>query len=410
VEQIRETIAQGRAQTDASLGAERASEVSATGPGVTAQRLLDDLIERDRILADERLLRFRDKTDNMFARRRAASPAQRSSGSIEHSVADERIRLEREATDALLGEERQRADIVVDKQRHSHELLGSQVEALREETDEQLGLERGDTDATVTVLAETKSALVDAEEGLSRRGDVLAMVSHDLRSPLSIIAMNAEMLAETTQDDATLEVVKEVTRAAARMERLLADLLDLARIESRTLRVVKRKHDIGTFLAEIYRSYAELFSNRGLTLVVQAPAEPVVASFDHDRVVQVLSNLLGNAMKFTSPNGKAELHVTRRAEGIEFALADSGCGIDPNAVPHVFEPFSQIDSNTRRGLGLGLHICQKIVEAHLGRIWVESELGKGSTFRFTLPTSEERVGATPHASFPATNVATTTGV
>jgi signal transduction histidine kinase len=111
----------------------------------------------------------------------------------------------------------------------------------------------------------------------------------------------------------------------------------------------------------------------------------VVASFDHDRIIQVLSNLLANAMKFTPANGTVDLHVEQRTDQVELVLRDDGPGIAATALPHIFKRFWQIDSSGRRGLGLGLHICEEIVAAHGGRIWVESELGRGTTFRFTLP-------------------------
>jgi signal transduction histidine kinase len=122
-----------------------------------------------------------------------------------------------------------------------------------------------------------------------------------------------------------------------------------------------------------------------MTFSVGVPIPAIVAFFDRDRIVQVLSNLLGNALKFTPREGAVHLHAVRGEGQIEFVLRDSGPGIHSTALPHVFERFWQIDSDTRRGLGLGLYICEKIVALHGGRIWAESEFGNGATFRFTLP-------------------------
>jgi signal transduction histidine kinase len=304
---------------------------------------------------------------------------------MEREVADRSTKAERENTDALVDRERHRADDVVETERHAHEVYGSQLQSRRQETDEQLTMERGDVDIAVRALGQTRSALAQAQGGRSRPGDVLAMVTHDLRSPLSIIAMSAQSMLEGAKDVAALELANDVIRAAARMERLLTDLLDVARIESGTLRIKKAPQEVGALLAEVYRSYRPLFETRGLTLSVDGLSDALTVSFDHDRIVQVLSNLLGNAMKFTPPGAAISLRLARCDGEIEFALRDSGCGIHPDAMPHVFKRFWQIDSNTRRGLGLGLHICQKIVEAHGGRIWAESEFSKGATFRFTLP-------------------------
>jgi signal transduction histidine kinase len=211
------------------------------------------------------------------------------------------------------------------------------------------------------------------------------MVAHDLRSPLCVIAMSAQMISETTGEAATREEAEEVSRAASRMERLLTDLIDAARIEQGTLHVVKAQHDVGTFVTEVFRSYRQLFVAREIAFTVEVPGSAVVASFDHDRIVQVLSNLLGNTLKFTPAKGTVGLRAEQRGLDIEFEVRDSGPGIRPSELPHVFKRFWQIDSERRRGLGLGLHICETIVEAHGGRIWVESDFGNGAAFRFTLP-------------------------
>ena len=386
MERDRKHIADSRAQTNASLGAERAStDVAFDLAMQDAQRVQDDLIERDRLLADQVLLKFRDRADSLRALQRSTATGKASVVALEREVADRGTKAERDNSDALLDRERHRADDVVETERHANEAHLSQLQSRRQDTDEQLTLERSDVDGAVRELNEVRSALAWAQGTRSRPGDVLAMVTHDLRSPLSIIAMNAQILAENTKDFATLEVADDMLRAAARMERLLTDLLDVARVDSGTLELKKARHEVGGFLTEVYRSYRPLFEQRGLTLSVDGLLVATTVSFDHDRIVQVLSNLLGNAMKFTPPKGTIHLCLARREGEIEFVLRDSGCGIHEDALPHVFQRFWQVDRANRRGLGLGLHISQKIVEAHGGRIWVESEFGKGATFRFTLP-------------------------
>jgi signal transduction histidine kinase len=389
MERVREHMVEGRAHTDASLGAERANADVATDRMVArVQRVLDDLIERDRIVADERLLKFRETADSMLARERAESPARDGAVAIERHVADERKKAEREVIDALLERKPHRASAGAEEEKREHAADRARLKARRHETDDRLSLERTGADGAVNALAETKNALENAQSDQARRRDVLAMVTHDLRSPLCVIAINAQNIAEATKETATREESQEVIRAAARMDRLLTDLLDVARIESGVLRIVKRKHDVGALLIEILQSYRPLFSDRGMAFTVAVPAFAIEASFDHDRIVQVLSNLLGNAMKFTPSEGKVDLRVERQAEQVEFVLRDSGPGIESTALTDIFKRFCQIDRNARRGLGLGLYICERIVEAHGGRIWVESEFGKGAAFHFTLPTSE----------------------
>jgi signal transduction histidine kinase len=377
-----------RAHTDASLGAERADTDSARSLKIArTQRALDDLIEHDRIVADASLRSLRARNDSLLAHERLASPALDRAVVLERRIADDGKTAERLITDAHVERQRQRADAGMEAERREQEVDRERQDLHRQDTDEQLLEERSRADATTTALGETKEALRDARSEQARHHDVLGIVAHDLRNPLHVITLNAQNIAEATTD-ATKEDALEVIRAAARMNRLLTDLLDVARIESKTLRIVKRPHDVGVLLNEVLRSYRPLFVDRGMAFSVGVPIPAIVAFFDRDRVVQVLSNLLGNALKFTPPEGAVHLHAVRGEGHIEFVLHDNGPGIHPDALPHVFERFWQIDSDTRRGLGLGLYICEKIVALHGGRIWAESELGSGATFRFTLPLAD----------------------
>ena len=114
---------------------------------------------------------------------------------------------------------------------------------------------------------------------------------------------------------------------------------------------------------------------------------PAVAGFDHDRILQVLANLVGNALKFTEPGGTIAIALAPFEDRLEFTVRDSGRGIDPKNIDAIFERFSQAAQLDRRGLGLGLYISRCIIEAHGGTIWAESEMGRGSAFHFTLPVS-----------------------
>jgi signal transduction histidine kinase len=379
-------IADGRAHTDASLEAERATsdaERPDSAPG--ARRQLDDLIERDRMLADGKLLKFRERADLSLLRERSHSPPPNSSLSDERHSADQRKQVEREITDALLQRERQRSDIAVESGRSDEDTVRVGLVERRQDTDDQLSSERRGADTIASSLGETKSALTEAQTKEGRQHDVLGMVTHDLRNPLCLISLGAEGIAEMTNEECTRTAAHGIALAAARMERLLSDLLDVARIESGTLRMVKQRHDVAALLLEVRLAYEPLFLARGITLTVDTPADGLEAVFDHDRIVQVLSNLLGNAMKFTPAAGKVRLHAERRAKVLVVTVSDNGPGIPRSAMKHIFERFWQIDSEMRRGLGLGLHICEKIMQAHGGEIGAESEPGKGATFRFTLP-------------------------
>ena len=385
--QSKSEIADGRAHTDASLVAERAA-LDADGGAVSAadaRRALDDLIEHDRQLADQKLVGFRDRADRTLSQERSHSPAPSSSVSNERDLADAHQKVEREMTDALLQQERQRSDAAVETERSEHDALRFSLEARRQDTDDQLSTERDGADLTANALGESRSALRQAQSEQGRRHEVLSMVAHDLRSPLSVISMKAASIARMSGDTLSCASAQMITLAVARMARLLTDLLDLARIESGTLRIVRRQHDVRALIIEVHRTYEPMFSERSIDFSIQTPHEEVVAFFDYDRIVQVLSNLLGNAMKFTPAGGAVVLEVQRQPENVTFTLRDDGPGIASAALPHVFERFWQLDSDARRGLGLGLHICQNIIQAHGGQIWVDSELGKGAAFSFTLP-------------------------
>jgi signal transduction histidine kinase len=373
-------ITETRQHTDASLGAERASTDSVGRLKAELQLEQDDLLEHDRAVADERLWKCRARADSLLAREPIAAPELKTAVANERLVGDEDKRIEREALDACR-EERRRHSMSPppENEKLEHE---AESDVHRHDTDHKLIAERARVDVA---LDATMKALGDAKSEQEHQNDLLGMVAHDLRSPLFIIAMSAQAIAESTAEASTREDAEEVRRAASRMERLLLDLLDVARIESQTLLINPAQVDIGAFVNEVSRSYRPLFVARAITFDVEGPTPAVVGSFDHDRIVQVFSNLLGNALKFTPAGGTVRLRAERRGSDVEFILCDTGLGIHPDALPNVFKRFWQIDTDARRGLGLGLYICEKVIEVHGGRIWVESELGKGTTFHFTLP-------------------------
>jgi signal transduction histidine kinase len=389
MEKVLRTIERQRAHTDASLDAERTAADSVEYLSeMTAQQEHDDLIEHDRIQADARLLKSRNNADKLLARDRSASPSKAGdSVAQERRIADQGKKVERAEMDAHMHDERERSDLQVEAERDKQELHQAKLVAYRQDTNDRLSTERHDSDTTAIDLGHTKDALALSEDQQARYGDVLGMVTHDLRSPLMTIAMSAEVIIDETQEPSSRKMAQLIRQASARMERLTADLLDVVRIQSGTLRITKQLQGVDALLTEILKTYGPLFANRLLSFTVGMPATAMVASFDYDRIVQVLSNLLGNAMKFTPQGGTVALHVQQLAQQVEFRVSNSGSGIAPGDLPHIFERFWQIDKHTRRGLGLGLYICKTIIEGHGGTIAAESEPGKGVTIRFTLPVS-----------------------
>jgi signal transduction histidine kinase len=398
MEGLRKASTEERAQTDASLAAERAASDTTDELALRrTHRVADDLIERDREAADARLLRVRSDADGLLALERADTSgpwmriATRPSGirTTDDSVVDEGRTAERVATDALVEGERDLADAAVALGRREHDEDRARLVATRLHTDNKLSVERTGADMALALLGQTKDALAVAQREQDQRAEILAMVTHDLRNPLMIISANAERLESTTSDSAAREAAEEVSLAAARMKRLLMDLLDVVRMDAGIFYISKRSQDVNAFMSEVVQQYAPLFEARGLALHVEEPGEPFVVAFDHDRIVQVLSNLLGNALKFTPRGGWVRVGVKKHGGGVEFTVRDSGPGIAQKHLSHVFERFWQRDCESRRGLGLGLNICEKIVAQHGGRIWVESTVGQGAIFQFSLPAGNE---------------------
>jgi PAS domain S-box-containing protein len=225
----------------------------------------------------------------------------------------------------------------------------------------------------------------EAEAASRARDDILGVVAHDLRNPLTAISMYASLLLEMPRELETqrgqLRTVLELTE---QMNRLIQDLLDASRIEAGQLRVRPAPLPLGPLLAAAAEMVRMAAAGRGVALRVHAPegVPPVLA--DRDRVLQVLSNLLGNAVKFTPRGGDVLVRAAVAGACVEVSVEDTGAGILPEHLPHVFDRFWQGDAR-RKGAGLGLAIARGIVEAHGGRIHARSTPGHGSTFSFTLP-------------------------
>jgi len=216
-------------------------------------------------------------------------------------------------------------------------------------------------------------------------------VAHDLRNPLNTVTMAIGLMLENTPVERTQErrQVEIVRRAADRMNRMIQDLLDVKRMESGRLAIDLRPEDVDVIINDMIEMLRPLAVGSSITLEASIPEglPPVLA--DSARIQQVLSNLVGNAVKFTPRDGRITVCAEQTEGEIRFSVIDTGPGIPPEQVPHIFGQFWQASSSDRRGIGLGLAIAKGIVEAHKGTIWVESQVGTGSTFYFTLPTATQ---------------------
>jgi len=226
-----------------------------------------------------------------------------------------------------------------------------------------------------------------ARRATSARDEVLAVVSHDLRNPISAIAMCARILREAPpNDDAEREkMLTAITEATAWMQRLIRDLLDVSAIEAGRLSVERQPAALASIVSTAVGMVSGEAEQHSIDLRVDLPAELPVVSVDASRIVQVITNLLGNAIKFTAPGGTITVRAASGPAPVVVSVEDTGIGIDRDALPRVFDRFWQARPTPRRGSGLGLAIARGIVEAHGGRIWAESEPGRGSVFSFTLP-------------------------
>jgi signal transduction histidine kinase len=199
--------------------------------------------------------------------------------------------------------------------------------------------------------------------------------------------MAAGLMLETTSPERPQErrQVEIVRRAADRMNRMIQDLLDVKRLESGRLGLEPKPESVSGLIADTLEMLRPLATGSSITLESHlSPTLPSVMA-DAARISQVLSNLVGNAVKFTPREGLITITAERQDAEVRFAVIDTGPGIPAEQLPHIFGRFWQAKSSDRRGIGLGLAIAKGIVEAHRGRIWVESSVGLGSTFYFTLP-------------------------
>ncbi|GAC1551656.1 MAG: hypothetical protein NVS3B10_14100 [Polyangiales bacterium] len=350
----------------------------------------------ERVQTDESLRTEREKADRALAERQVAEES-----------ADEVVHRAREHADAVLGAARDRADhrpddpaaplgpratlvherVIEDQVLRDERALAD--ESLRREREENahalarlLPLERDKTDRYLL----TERARSD--DAVSHRDNFLGIVSHDLRNLLAGIVMSAARLSETApkseEGEPTVLGTKRIQRYAARMNRLIGDLVDVASIDAGQLALTPEPADSTALIAEAVDMFQAAAIAKGVGLESQI-AVPLPAEFDHDRMLQVLANLITNALKFTASGGKIWIGGERLGDELRFTVHDTGAGIPANMLEAIFERFWQVDKNDKRGVGLGLYISKCIVEAHGGRVWAESEHGAGSKLSFTMP-------------------------
>jgi len=310
--------------------------------------------------------------------------------SEERRDADRNLRHERQVTDRIIMQELNQVETRLAGE------LREERQALRQDrraTDEDLAKERRNTDHAVEhvlgLLAEEQRDHAHAARSVASRNEFLSIVSHDLRGPLTTISGYASLIEQQAPPDETGHRIRRwadrVRRSVSVMERLIRDLLDFNSFEDGQLRVAAEALDIRPLIHGAIDAFHATALTKGVSLEADLPDDPVVAKHDPHRMLQVLSNLLHNAIKFTREGGSIRIRAARAGSSAVISVADTGVGIPDSELTAIFERFRQLDRSDRTGLGLGLYISRWIVEAHGGRIWAESQVGAGTTFHISLP-------------------------
>jgi len=220
------------------------------------------------------------------------------------------------------------------------------------------------------------------------RRELIGDVAHELRTPLTAIKGSMEGLIDGVLPS-EVETYQLIYAEADRLERLVNDLQELSRVEAGAYELIRKPISVSSLVESAAARLSRQFEDKGVTLESKVPANLPPALADEDRIGQVLLNLVGNALQYTPPGGHVRIAASRRGHEVHVSITDTGIGISPEHLPHLFTRFYRVDKSRSRaggGSGIGLTIARHLVEAHGGRIWVESPgAGRGSSFTFTLP-------------------------
>jgi signal transduction histidine kinase len=359
----------GRELTDDSLRVEREeADLAFAELLASINATADAAIMRARSRAQQVLTLARQRADDLVARTPSAMRTE-TAASGEQARSSRAAATERALADRVLQEEQGDADQALQHERAEY---GSPHLHERHDTDSKLKMERTHSDDVIAT-----------------RDEVLGIVSHELRNMLHSVVGFAELIEVEIASKAASEALlvsqtRCIQRAAARMDRLIGDLADIASIESGMLFISRQPTDPAMVVTEAVELFQQQAAAKELSLTADIAAASPPADFDAARVLQVLVNLLSNALKFTPRKGKVVVRMEQIDGAVRFAVSDTGIGIDAAQIEKVFERYWQVCKNDARGAGLGLYISKRIVLAHGGKIWAESK-GLGTTFFFTIP-------------------------
>lgn len=226
-----------------------------------------------------------------------------------------------------------------------------------------------------------------------KKDDVVWMVSHDLRAPLSATEGYIKYLMQCESgplNPEQMDLLNTALNNINRLEHFITDMLDLARMESGKMRYVLSARDLAVLIRETLETFRFAAGEKGVRLYYDIPPDLPPARMDETRIRQVLENLVSNALKHTEAGGSITVSVWEFGGWLKVSVSDTGCGIPSDFLPELFERFSQESSRRTwperaKGTGLGLWIVQNVVRGHGGHVWVQSEVGRGTTIHFTVP-------------------------
>ena len=246
---------------------------------------------------------------------------------------------------------------------------------------------------TLLFIIRRRARLLAANQGyreaLRAREDMMAIVSHDLKNPINSLVLRSHLMIQKIErsadpDNDLKHNLQLINRTAFQMNSLIGDLTDVAKMQAGQLHVAREEIPGDEVAQPAIETILLLAKEKQIEFVHNVPSDLPTVCVDRFRMTQILGNLLGNAVKFTPKGGRVELTVRDTGDKVLFSVCDTGPGIPSAALSHIFEPYWQV-SKTRSGMGLGLFIAKTLVEAHGGRIWVESTVGEGTAFYFTVP-------------------------
>lgn len=386
-------LAESRSKTDQLLSSERQSADAALhDKQALREQAVDQKLEETREQVDDTLAAVAEQASDQAAEKspetkkldtKAAASTPETKRLAKEAVAAERSK----AQDAVATVAETAKQVIEVEREHVDELSETERDQAKHDFLEVLAAERSQTDKAL------QQERGHADRNVRSRDDALAMIAHDLRNYLNVMGLKAELLTTITDDARTSQkLANEIGLACRIMQRWANDLVDIASIETGEVDLARGVHDPKEILDTAYNAFSSAAAGKGVRLTIEVPDRRPRISADRDRIVQVLNNLLDNALKFVSAPGEIHLSLETLDDRVQFSIRDTGLGIPEPELARIFERYGQT-YGTHGGTGLGLFISRRIVEAHGGQLTVESKPGHGSTFRFTIPIADEPADA-----------------